>query len=85
MLDVGGYRSRRQKALTRLSQRMAKKALQRRRPVTLEPMPPFERRIIHMALRANEQVYTQSVGEGERRKVRIYPNRKRDDNNSRRN
>lgn len=73
VVDVEGYRQRRQQALARLAERMAKKVVSRRRPVSLEPMPPHERRIIHMTLRDNEEVYTQSSGEGKRRKVRILP------------
>lgn len=73
VVDVEGYRRRRQQALARLAERMAKKVISRRRPVSLEPMPPHERRIIHMTLRENDEVYTQSSGEGKRRKVRILP------------
>lgn len=73
VVDVEGYRRRRQQALARLAERMAKKVVTRRRPVSLEPMPPHERRIIHMTLRENDDVYTQSSGEGKRRKVRILP------------
>ena len=73
VVDVEGYRRRRQQALARLAERMAKKVVSRRRPVSLEPMPPHERRIIHMTLRDNSEVYTQSSGEGKRRKVRILP------------
>ncbi|MEZ4590703.1 MAG: RNA-binding cell elongation regulator Jag/EloR [Chloroflexota bacterium] len=73
VVDVEGYRKRRQQALARLAERMAKKVVARRRPVSLEPMPPHERRIIHMTLRDNDEVYTQSSGEGSRRKVRILP------------
>ncbi|MCA9916417.1 MAG: Jag N-terminal domain-containing protein [Anaerolineales bacterium] len=73
VVDVEGYRKRRQQALARLAERMAKKVVSRRRPVSLEPMPPHERRIIHMTLRDNDEVYTQSSGEGKRRKVRILP------------
>ena len=73
VVDVEGYRQRREKALARLAERMATKALNRRRPVSLEPMPPHERRIIHMTLRDHDSVYTQSRGEGNRRRVRILP------------
>jgi spoIIIJ-associated protein len=73
IVDVQGYRKRREQALSRLAERMAKKVSTRRRPVILEPMPPHERRIIHVALREDEQVYTQSTGEGKRRRVRILP------------
>ncbi|RMD49041.1 MAG: protein jag [Candidatus Thermofonsia bacterium] len=73
MVDVQGYRERRSQALARLAERMAHKALKRRRPMILEPMPPYERRIIHMTLRDFEGVTTSSVGEGKRRRVRIIP------------
>jgi spoIIIJ-associated protein len=71
-IDVQGYRQRREQALTRLAQRMAEKAVNRGHALSLEPMPPNERRIIHMALRDYDGVYTSSVGEGSQRRVRIY-------------
>ncbi len=73
VIDVQGYRQRREQALARLAERMARKVAARQRPATLEPMPPHERRIIHITLRDSDEVYTQSVGEGRRRKVRIIP------------
>ncbi|MEZ4516877.1 MAG: R3H domain-containing nucleic acid-binding protein [Chloroflexota bacterium] len=73
VLDIEGYRERRQQALTRLAERMADKAVRRGQPVSLEPMSSYERRIIHMALRDSPDVYTESSGEGRFRKVRIYP------------
>ena len=76
LLDVANYRERRRQALARLATRMADKVMDKNRPVTLEPMPPFERRIIHMTLRDEDQVYTQSIGDGDQRRVRIYPKRK---------
>ena len=74
VIDIEGYRQRREQALSRLAERMAGKVIKRGRPVSLEPMPPHERRIIHMTLRENDAVTTKSVGEGKRRKVRILPN-----------
>ena len=73
IIDVEGYRERRELALARLAERMATKTIQRGRPVSLEPMPPNERRIIHITLREDDRVYTESAGEGDRRRVRIYP------------
>ena len=73
VIDVEGYRQRREAALSKLAERMAQKVLSQKRPISLEPMPPYERRIIHITLREHEGVYTQSVGEGKRRKVRILP------------
>ena len=73
IIDVEGYRQRREQALASLANRMASKATKRKRPITLEPMPPNERRIIHITLRENDAVYTESTGEGQRRRVRIFP------------
>jgi spoIIIJ-associated protein len=73
VIDVDGYRQKREEALARLAERMGQKAIDRGSPVTLEAMPSYERRIIHMTLRENPQVRTESTGEGDRRRVRIYP------------
>ena len=73
VLDVEGYKARREEILRKLARRMADQALQTGRVVTLEPMPPNERRIIHISLRNDDQVMTESVGEGDRRKVTIIP------------
>jgi spoIIIJ-associated protein len=75
VIDVEGYKSRRETMLRRLAKRMAEQAVQRGRTVSLEPMPPHERRIIHLALRDNPNVTTESVGEGDHRKVTIIPRR----------
>jgi spoIIIJ-associated protein len=75
VIDVEGYKARRETLLRRLAKRMAEQAVQRGRTVSLEPMPPHERRIIHLALRDNPNVTTESVGEGDRRKVTIVPRR----------
>lgn len=74
-VDVEGYRRRRERQLTTLAHRMADQVKRTRRPVTLEPMPPNERRIIHLALAEDRQVETSSTGEGDARKVAINPRR----------
>lgn len=73
VVDAAGYKARRSKMLHDLAIRMADQASRSQRTVTLEPMPPYERRIIHMALRGREDVHTKSVGEGNSRKVTIIP------------
>jgi len=73
VVDVGGFKARREKSLRRLAQRVAEQAVQTGRTVVLEPMPPNERRVIHLALRDHPRVTTQSVGEGDRRKVTVIP------------
>jgi spoIIIJ-associated protein len=70
-IDVEGYRERRQEALRNLALRVAERVEDTGQPVTLEPMPPNERRIIHLALHDYPDVITQSIGEGESRRVTI--------------
>lgn len=71
MIDVQGYRFRREKQLKQLAQRMADQAVKSGRSQVLEPMSAGERRIIHLELRDHEQVVTESVGEEPNRKVTI--------------
>jgi len=73
-VDVEGYRARREQSLRHLARRMASQAVKTGRKQMLEPMPANERRIIHIELRDNEEVTTESVGEEPRRKVTIIPN-----------
>jgi spoIIIJ-associated protein len=73
VVDVEQYRVRRRRTLENLAQRVAERVAREGRPQALEPMPAYERRLVHMALRNNPQVTTRSVGEGERRKVTIIP------------
>ncbi len=72
-IDIDGHRSSKREGLTRLAERMAQKVIDRNRAVTLEPMNPYERRLVHIALRDNKTVETESVGEGTQRRVRILP------------
>jgi spoIIIJ-associated protein len=73
VVDVENYVVRRRRTLESLAQRVAEQVARSGRTQALEPMSPYERRVIHMALRKNPDVTTQSVGEGERRKVTIIP------------
>lgn len=75
ILDVEGYRVRREESLIGLAQRVARQVARTRRPISLEPMPPSERRVVHLALRGEPAVTTQSSGEGAQRRVTIYPHR----------
>ncbi|MDP2661206.1 MAG: RNA-binding cell elongation regulator Jag/EloR [Dehalococcoidia bacterium] len=74
-VDVEGYRRRRQDSLKALAERMAEQVRTTGRFVTLEAMPPHERRIVHLALQSDPDVVTESIGEGESRKVVINPKR----------
>lgn len=71
VVDINGYRAKRAESLRKLALRMADQVAETGRTVALEPMPPAERRIIHLALRDHPAVTTQSIGEGDRRKVTI--------------
>jgi spoIIIJ-associated protein len=71
VVDVEGYKARREQQLRQLAQRMAERVATTRKPVALEPMPPNERRIVHLTLRDHPVVTTESVGRDEDRKVTI--------------
>jgi spoIIIJ-associated protein len=71
VVDVEHYLVRRYESLRGLSLRMAERVKQSGMPITLEPMPPYERRIVHLTLADNPDVSTVSIGEGEERRVVI--------------
>ena len=72
-LDTENYRAKREDTLIRLANRMANRAVRTGRKVSLEPMNPYERRIIHFALQQNENVTTHSEGDEPNRHVVITP------------
>jgi spoIIIJ-associated protein len=72
-LDIEDYRKRRIKTLEALANRVAKKVSETKKKVALEPMNPYERRIIHSSLQGNKYVETKSIGEEPYRKVMIIP------------
>lgn len=76
IVDVEGYRARRYGSLASLAHRMAERVRSSGQAITLEPMTAAERRIIHMTLKDYADLTTQSVGEGEARKVNIIPKKK---------
>ena len=73
MVDVEGYQQRRYDSVANLARRVAQRVAQRGRSIPLEPMPPNERRQVHMALADHSDVETESDGYGDRRKVVIHP------------
>ena len=73
IIDVQGYRERRERQLRQMAARMADQVAKTGRRISLEPMTATERRIIHLALRDNSQITTESIGEEPNRKVVIYP------------
>ena len=72
-IDVSGYKNHREQQLRRLAHRMAQQVTQFGRPISLEPMLAYERRIIHMTLQDNPEVRTESSGDGNHRHVTITP------------
>ncbi len=72
-LDIQNFRHRREIELQKLARRMADQVVSTGRRQCLEPMPPNERRIVHIELRKNSLVYTESIGEEPNRKICIYP------------
>lgn len=73
LIDVQGYRARRERQLRVLARRMAEQVSHTGRRMALEPMPANERRIIHLELREHPEVTTESIGEEPNRKVTIIP------------
>ena len=82
-IDIEGYRAKREEALRAVARRMAEKAKRTRRNVMLEPMSPYERRIIHDEVSGIEGVTTSSVGSDNNRRVVIFFERKPADNAAR--
>ncbi|HQE92767.1 MAG TPA: RNA-binding cell elongation regulator Jag/EloR [Anaerolineae bacterium] len=78
VLDADGYRKRRQRNLEALARKMANQAVQSGQTVRLKPMPAHERRVIHMVLRQDKRVKTESVGKGPERAITIMPDKKAD-------
>jgi spoIIIJ-associated protein len=73
VLDVEGYKQRRCEGLRVLANRLAEQVTSRHAAFTMEPMPAFERRVVHLELANHPDVYTESTGLGEGRKVVISP------------
>lgn len=71
ILDIEGYKEKREKTLEDLAEKVAKTVVKTRKSITLEPMQPYERKIIHSKLQENSKVQTISVGEEPHRKVVI--------------
>lgn len=82
-VDCNGYRDKREETLKALAERTANKVLRQGRRVTLEPMNPYERRIIHSKVAEIEGVYSNSIGEEPYRKVVISASQPHRDNNRR--
>lgn len=73
VVDSEGYRQRRVEAIQGMAHRTARRALREQRPLSLPPMPPAERRVVHLFLKENPRVTTSSDGEDEERRVIVSP------------
>ena len=71
ILDIEGYKAKREKTLEDLAEKVAKTVIRTKKPVKLEPMQAYERKIIHSKLQSNPKVETTSIGEEPYRKIVI--------------
>lgn len=71
ILDIEGYKEKREKTLEELADKVAKTVIRTKKPVTLEPMQAYERKIIHTKLQDHAKVETKSIGEEPRRRIII--------------
>ncbi len=76
IVDSENYKQRREESLKRLAFNMREKAKKTKKTVTIDPMSPHDRRIVHLALKGDNQVQTKSKGEGLFKKIFIIPNKK---------
>ena len=68
-MDIEGYKEKREKTLKELANKVAKTVINTKKSITLEPMKPYERKIIHSQLQNNNKVETTSIGEEPRRRI----------------
>jgi spoIIIJ-associated protein len=73
ILDINSYRQEKNQSVIEQAQSAAEQALAEGRAIILKPMTSYERRIVHMELAKNDKVVTESLGEGEERKVAVKP------------
>jgi spoIIIJ-associated protein len=73
IVDVDGYRERREAALTAMAKRAAEQVMLSKKSIRFDPMLPFERRVIHLAVQSYPEVVTESQGEGYERHVVLMP------------
>lgn len=73
LIDINGYRKKREKFLKDLSKELADEVAKTKRSIMLQPMSSFERRIIHLELAERPDVTTESIGEGPERRIVIRP------------
>jgi spoIIIJ-associated protein len=72
-LDVNSYRDQKNQSIIEQAKEVARQAINEGRVIIMKPMTAYERRLVHMELSQNEKVATESVGEGENRKILVKP------------
>lgn len=73
VIDINGYRQEKNQSIIELANQAAQQAVAEKRAVILRPMSTYERRVVHLELSKNDSVVTESIGEGEGRKVVVKP------------
>ncbi|MCX6761694.1 MAG: hypothetical protein NTY33_02515 [Candidatus Moranbacteria bacterium] len=73
ILDVNSYRQEKNDSIVRLAKNLAQEVIVEKKEVVMRPMTAYERRIVHMELSKNNQIKTESIGEGESRRIVIKP------------
>jgi len=73
IIDVNSYRQEKNSSIEKMAKEMAEEAVREGKEIVLRPMSSYERRIVHMELSKNSKIKTESIGEGENRKVVIKP------------
>lgn len=73
VLDAAGYRAQREKSLTSMAEKLGQECVERGKVIVMDPLPPRERRVVHMALARFPGVVTRSEGDGEERRIKIIP------------
>lgn len=72
IIDVGNYRLRREKILEKMAKDIANQVKKTKKSILLEPMNPFERRIVHMTLKMDNEIETVSEGDGLLKRIRVF-------------
>ncbi|HAV11201.1 MAG TPA: hypothetical protein DCX32_01525 [Candidatus Moranbacteria bacterium] len=73
MIDVNSYRKQKNESIVELAKEAAQQAVAEKRAVVMKPMSNYERRIVHLELSKDERITTESIGEGEGRKIVVKP------------
>lgn len=73
IIDVNSYRTEKNDSILKMANNLAEEAIREKRAVVLRPMAPYERRMVHLELCKNEKIKTESIGEGEDRRIVIKP------------